>query len=454
MQSNKVVVVKVPRKVEPVNQPQVFPRMPRLYLELIENKRKIKQDLINKEFVHASPSPSPERDRRSQTRSPSENDKYKHRLSPESDDERTVVSDDDQQDDRRRYRSMRSSNDSDSESDRESKRVKNDRKEERDGNHEEDRADDREEEREGEGHRDEVRNDSEKEDEEHKPKEKDADTVSVVSLEDDHKTISEPASPDLTKRLTELLDDSDAESVKPVKEKKKNKYSIQRDRHGRSISRVNTAPSYAELEAKGAYVPKKEFRDMNSVTQSEKVDEDLKRELLFKFELLRKSYPTAVIPTFSIHTEYKQMLNSYEDCVRRLSLDSNVESYKQYLIYGFMGCEFFLGKFLKFDMEGFTQQQIISMSSYDKLLIELGEKSYMPEGSKWPVELRLLFLIIMNAAFFVISKMIMKKTGANIMNMVNNMTSKFGGGSGGESKEAPKRKMKGPTIDLEEIPDF
>ena len=75
-------------------------------------------------------------------------------------------------------------------------------------------------------------------------------------------------------------------------------------------------------------------------------------------------------------------------------------------------------KFLHFDMEGFAQQQIASMSSYDQLLIELGEKTYVPEESKLPVEIRLLGMIVVNCNIYC-SKMIMKKTGSNIMGMMN-----------------------------------
>ena len=91
-------------------------------------------------------------------------------------------------------------------------------------------------------------------------------------------------------------------------------------------------------------------------------------------------------------------------------------------------------------MEGFTQQQLLSMSSYDKLLIELGEKSYVPEQSKWPVEIRLLILIVVNAAFFLVSKMIMKKAGDGISKMMNNI------------KIPPKteNKMKGP-VDIDDL---
>ena len=194
-----------------------------------------------------------------------------------------------------------------------------------------------------------------------------------------------------------------------------------------------------------------ELRDINNVQMSEYEEEDAKRELIFKFDLLKKSYKESSIPEFSMHSDYNTMKKTYESTVRRLSLDSAVESYKTYLIGGFMVVEFILGNFLKFDMQGFTQQQILSMNSYEVLLIELGEKSYVPTGSKWPVELRLLFMIIMNAAFFIVSKMIMKKTGANLLNMINGMNSSR---QASVNTQPKKRPMKGPNIDLDEIPDL
>ena len=97
-------------------------------------------------------------------------------------------------------------------------------------------------------------------------------------------------------------------------------------------------------------------------------------------------------------------------------------------------------------MQGFTQQQILSMNQYEKLLIELGEKSYVPTGSKWPVEVRLLFMIIINAGVFVVSKMILKKTGANLLGMMNSMNVP-------KQNQQPKKKMKGPNIDLNNLPE-
>ena len=207
-------------------------------------------------------------------------------------------------------------------------------------------------------------------------------------------------------------------------------------------------PALSEIDNKAGIVRKKELRDL-STTYNDQQEEDLKRELMFKIDLLKKSYPNATIPEFSIHSDYNTMKKTYDSTVRRLSLDSSVDSYKSYLIGGFMVCEYILGNYLGLDMQGFTQQQIMSMNSYEKLLIELGEKSYMPQGSKWPVEVRLLGLIVMNAVLFIISKMIMKKTGSNLMGMINSMNSN----SSQNQPNLNKKKMKPPTINLDEIPE-
>jgi hypothetical protein len=180
--------------------------------------------------------------------------------------------------------------------------------------------------------------------------------------------------------------------------------------------------------------------------------EDLKRELLFKFDLLRKSYPTIEIEPFSIHSDYEMMKRTYDATIRRVSIDSSVESYKTYLLGGFMVVEYMLGNWAGLDMQGFTQQQIVQMSSYERLLVELGEKSYVDEESQWPVELRLLGLILMNAAVFVVSKLIMKKTGSNLLNMVNSMNQSAHTQAAGASVK--KRKMRGPNIDLDHLPDL
>lgn len=399
-----IKIHKVSLQHRPPELPQSFPRMPRLYLELIENKAKIRQDLINKEFV-------PDAENRMVMPDPGVPKRTPEKEITEK------ISDDEEDKDKHKDK-----------------------------------------------HKDKPRKKSEDIDERLNRllKEIDDDDVSgtdspVSVVKDSISDVSSDSSIDeLSNRLKELMNQSSSEDSDSSDgyspSKSRNKYSRHRDRKGHSVTHTKSmAPTLAELQAQGGYVPKREFRDMTQPNISEQEQEDLKRELMFKFDLLKKSYPSANIPEFTIHSEYHMMQKTYENTVRRLSLDSSVENYKTYLIGLCMGCEYIFGHFLNFDMQGFTQQQIINMSSYEKLLIELGEKSYVPTGSKWPVELRLLFLIIINAAFFIVSKMIMKKSGANLLGMINGMN-----GSRAPNGDVPtvkKRRMKGPNINLDDIPD-
>ena len=269
------------------------------------------------------------------------------------------------------------------------------------------------------------------------------DEISIQSMSSDNYNELDDLDDDpLTNKLKSLLeDDDDTSSINSLSH-----HSV----HRSNRSKKRTPPTLDQLRQTGAYeAPKvvKEFRENEEYED----DEDKKRELLFKFDLLKKSYKGSHIPEFSIHSDYKTMERTYQHTVKKLSLDSTVETYKTYLIGGFMVVEYVFGSWFKFNMQGFTQQQILSMGSYEKLLIELGEKSYVPEGSNWPVELRLLFLIIINAAFFIVSKLILKKTGSNLMGMVNSMNTTS---APTNTQAGAKRKMKGPSINLDEIPEF
>jgi hypothetical protein len=463
-QNVKIIKVPLTTKEKNIDRPQVFPRMPRLYLELLENKSKIKQDLINTEY-NPKKSISPYENKNSldakldnylnensqkEEKKRDQNKDVQTQLDSNSEDENIeedVADNTSQKEDdiqvKNKVRDKVKVKDKNKVKDKVKNRVEDEVKDEdSDSDSNYNKKDKYTEDNDADNEYKNEQDDNVKDDED--------DTVSVLSnkSEDTHK--SDGSSVDnLEDRLNSLLDDKDDDNLTVVteKSKKKDKYSRQRDFNKYSVKKEkNMAPSLAELEAQGGYTRKNVLRDINNVPYSEQEEEDLKREIMFKIELLKKSYPNSTIPEFSIHSDYKSMKKIYDDTVRRLSLDSTVESYKTYLIGGFMACEFIFGNFLKLDMTGFTQQQILTMNSYEKLLIELGEKSYVPTGSKWPVEVRLLFMIIMNAAFFVISKMIMKKTGANLMGMINSMNVS-------SQPQPKKRRMNGPNIDISNLPD-
>lgn len=212
------------------------------------------------------------------------------------------------------------------------------------------------------------------------------------------------------------------------------------------ILNENLPPKLSDLERQGEIRNGPAIPNLDRIHATEDEEDEMKRELLFKFELLKKAYKTDV-PEFNVHSDLKQMSRSYESTLRRVSLDSCVENYKQLLIGGFMVLEFVLGYLFKFDMQGFTQQQILNMNQYERLLIELGEQSYVPGGPQWPVEVRLLLMVLGNAAIFIIAKMIMKKTGSNIMSAMNSF-------SRPQPNPLHKRKMRGPSIHPDDIPDI
>jgi hypothetical protein len=202
-------------------------------------------------------------------------------------------------------------------------------------------------------------------------------------------------------------------------------------------------PTLDQLKMRGQINPRSEAP---AAASQEVNQEDRKRELMFKFEILRKSYKNQCdkVPEITIYTPLEQMENMYETTKKHLKLDESVDSNKKKLIYAFMVIEWVLGRFLKLDMEGFARHQILNIDSYDKLLFELGEKSYSVTKKEWPIEVRILLLVLFNAAGFILAKML---DGGGIMNILNAVLSPQG-----NQPIGTKRKMRGPTVDVNQLP--
>lgn len=412
-----VEVLKTPNMDKKPSQSREFSKMPQLYLELLENKDKIKPTLVNKDYDQDNVSEISEAlsVARPPMSRPSSSFPQRRRTGPflkpvPREEEEEDESDDDEEED---------DDDSDEEEDGSG--------EEEGSEEEEDGSDDEEEGSEDEDDDDEDESEEEEDDRSRRHRKSGHHASNIASG---------MATNEITNRLYNILSE---------------------DRPTENYE----APKLSDLEQAGQIRRDKQIPDFtnggfHSNPLSEEEQDDLKRDILFKFELLKKSYKNVPIeiPDFTMHSDYDNMKRAYDSTVRRVSLDSNVESYKTYLIGGFMVMEFILGHWLKFDMQGFTQQQILNMSSYERLLIELGEKNYIPQGSEWPVELRLMFMIIINAGVFIVSKLIMKRTGTNFMSMMNSMNEFHQStGSSGPS-QFPKRKMRGPNIDVTSMPDL
>ena len=206
-------------------------------------------------------------------------------------------------------------------------------------------------------------------------------------------------------------------SIKTVVDDVKKDVSVQEDATAAAAA-VVIPPTLKELQEKNPEEPimKKEFR-YPQVDDEETIKK--RNEVHFQYQVLKRMHPNADIPEFKLHSDPTVYAKTYEMIAKKQSLDTNVENWKRYIIMFVMLLEVLLGK-MSFDVEGFAQQQLVQMNTYDTLLVEMAEKSYTPNGtSKWPVEARLCMMLTVNMAMFIVCKMIKNRTGTDLIGKIN-----------------------------------
>lgn len=215
-------------------------------------------------------------------------------------------------------------------------------------------------------------------------------------------------------------------------------------------------PTFSEIESNTRSTSTVKFVNEKMVKDAEEIN-NIKRGYIYKFDLLRRSYKGYDIPIFTEYSDLEQMKKSYDDTLKRLQLDSSIENYRKILLYIFAGIELMVGYTNLVDMKGFTKQQILYMNDYEKLLVELGEKSHFNFTQNWSPEMRLVFLIIINTATFAISKFSVDKFGINIISLITGVTDlkkqAQTPSSQPQTSSQPSipQKMKGPSINMNDL---
>lgn len=248
--------------------------------------------------------------------------------------------------------------------------------------------------------------------------------------------------------LEEIIDDEEEEEedLSELKE-------IKSDESDDDETALSKEENEEEEEEEEKQKEKEEEEDEYAGLTPEERERREKEEYMWRFRILKKKFknPSVEIPEFNEHSELNEMKSVYERTTKELYLDNCVDSYRTYLMGGFMMVEFVCTNWLGVDLGGFTSSQTRMMYKYDMLLIELGEKSYSNWGAKIPVEIRLAGLILLQAGLFYLGKIISSKYG-------NGMADVFRGFMGqpptsdDKIKDEPvKKKMKGPRFRAEDI---
>ena len=100
-------------------------------------------------------------------------------------------------------------------------------------------------------------------------------------------------------------------------------------------------------------------------------------------------------------------------------------SYKAYLVIMLACIELFCVQVLGLNLGGYTFNQLALMNRYEKLLIELGEKSYGSVGSSWPVEARIIFMTLINAIIFLVIRLVASYLGAGLGDIMQQIVNSY-----------------------------
>jgi len=167
-----------------------------------------------------------------------------------------------------------------------------------------------------------------------------------------------------------------------------------------------------------------------SSEEEEKLTIDEKKDdMIYRFKLIRETYPTIALPRITKKMKLAKMVRIYEHIMSRVKLKVKTGNFKIFLIGGFLIWQFLGNKMIGNDMmSGFTVNQMYSIKRYERILREFGESDWTSIGIELPAIVRLPIFMTINAGIFVLAKFIFKRTGKDYSEQFHRLYGQLTGG--------------------------
>lgn len=205
---------------------------------------------------------------------------------------------------------------------------------------------------------------------------------------------------------------------------------------------------------------KEEESEKNEEEKEEENEENViekeRKEYIRKINKIQKTYSDVDVPPFGEHSTHHELKEIYEDLMFKINSKQNTIWYKGILTALFVLIEYIATQLVGLNFTDYSSTMISTMTVYDNLLEELGEKSYLGFSTSLPVELRLLFTIILYTVIFYVGKLICNRGGDAISGLFKSFVASMGfkmptSTSTPFASAATPNKRKGPKTTAEDI---
>lgn len=154
--------------------------------------------------------------------------------------------------------------------------------------------------------------------------------------------------------------------------------------------------------------------ELRQFLMSEPTEEELQDEYRALLKRVGRLYPYLEIEIPPRGTPSRRLRRLYNYYVDEVTQAEGLEKYKIVIIIVAAVIES-IGKKFNLPIDGYAKLQRDNMASYHAMLVELGDRHYFGFADSWPVEVRIGGMMLMNALFLVLGRLLLEGDTMNIL---------------------------------------